>query len=238
MKRIRRIAALLMCAWLVCALSAEAYAHEAPDTSRKGTITVNMVYDGKAVTGGTLTAYRVGQIQEDNGDYSFVKTAEMEPLTDSYDDIGSPELAKNVAAFVKDHGVFACKTTDNTGGKAIFREMETGLYLIEQTHASDGYEPINPFLVSVPMNEGGHYKYDVIAEGKFQLMQRPTPSPSPSDRPTLPPRPTPPRRPFRPKLPQTGQLNWPIPVLTLLGLGVFTAGWVLRYGKRKNSHEK
>lgn len=236
MKSIKRIAALLMCAWLVCALSAEAYAHEVPDTSRKGAITVDMVYDGKAVTGGTLTAYRVGEIQEDNGDYSFVKTAEMEPLTDSYDDIGSPELAKNVAAFVEDHGVSACKTADNTGGKAIFREMETGLYMIEQTHASDGYEPLSPFLISLPMNEGGHYQYEVTAEGKFQLVQQPSPPPAPSPSPSD--RPTPLWRPYRPRLPQTGQLNWPIPVLTLLGLGVFTAGWVLRYGKKKDSHEK
>ena len=207
-----------------------------PDTSRKGTITVEMRYDGKDVTGGSLAAYRVGQIEENNGDYRFAKTAEMEALPDSYDDIGSPALAKNVAAFISAQEISAYKTADNTGGKAVFDEMETGLYLIEQTRASDGYEPINPFLISVPMNDGGRYQYDVTAEGKFSLRQLATPAPTPSESPT-PPRPIPPWRPFRPRLPQTGQLNWPIPVLTLLGLGVFIAGWMLRFGK-KNGHEK
>jgi len=237
MKCMKRIAALLLSAWLICALSAAAYAHDVPDMNRKGTITVDMVYDGKAVTGGSLTAYRVGRIQEDNGSYRFVKTDAMKELKDDYDDIGSPKLAKNVAAFVRANGVAAYMTAENTGGKAVFNDVEPGLYLIEQTLASDGYEPINPFLITIPMNENGQYKYTVTAEGKFQLTQLPTPTPTPSDRPTPPPRPTPPWH-FRTKLPQTGQLNWPIPVLTLVGLGIFTTGWVLRYGKKKEEHEK
>jgi len=234
MKTRKQIAALLLSVWLVCALSATAYAHETPDPNRTGTITVEMVYDGRAVTGGTLAAYRVGLIREDNGDYSFAKTAEMEALPDRYDDIGAPELAKNVAAFVRTQGVSAYRTAENRGGKAVFREMEAGLYLIEQTSASDGYEPLNPFLISIPMREDGRYLYDVTAEGKFQLVQQPSPTPPPTERPTRPPRPTPPG-PYRPRLPQTGQLNWPVPVLTLLGMGTFTAGWML---KRKDGHEK
>jgi hypothetical protein len=34
-----------------------------------------------------------------------------------------------------------------------------------------------------------------------------------------------------PKLPQTGQLNWPIPVLVVLGLAAFSIGWNLRFGR-------
>lgn len=33
------------------------------------------------------------------------------------------------------------------------------------------------------------------------------------------------------KLPQTGQLNWPVPVLTMVGLVLFITGWVLCYRK-------
>ena len=40
------------------------------------------------------------------------------------------------------------------------------------------------------------------------------------------------------KLPQTGQLNWPVPVLVVLGLALFSLGWGLRFGRRKDSHEK
>jgi hypothetical protein len=47
-----------------------------------------------------------------------------------------------------------------------------------------------------------------------------------------------PKETAQPKLPQTGQLNWPIPVLVVLGLGAFTASWILRFGKSKQEEGK
>lgn len=38
-------------------------------------------------------------------------------------------------------------------------------------------------------------------------------------------------------LPQTGQLNWPVPVLTVAGLGLFLAGWLLRFGRQGKHHD-
>ncbi len=35
------------------------------------------------------------------------------------------------------------------------------------------------------------------------------------------------------KLPQTGQLNWPVPVMTLCGLLLFTFGWKLVFGGKR-----
>lgn len=40
------------------------------------------------------------------------------------------------------------------------------------------------------------------------------------------------------KLPQTGQLTWPIPVLTVSGMVLFSLGWWLCFGSRKEPHEK
>ena len=76
-----------------------------------------------------------------------------------------------------------------------------------------------------------------------------TPSPKPGDTkpptqtetpstPTTPTSPTTPTTPGKPNLPYTGQLNWPIPVLVVLGLVLFSAGWLLRFGKKKDSYEK
>jgi len=183
-----------------------------------------MEYGGRAVTGGTLAAYRVGRIQEEGGNYSFGKTPAMEAFSGSYDDISSAKLAEDVAVFIKEHRVRADATAKNTKGKAVFADLEPGLYLIVQTGASDGYEPLKPFLVSIPMNEAGHYVYEVNAEGKFQLHQKP--------KPTTPPKPP------EPTLPQTGQLNWPIPVLVVLGLVLFSTGWILRFGRKKDRDEK
>lgn len=209
---------------LLCSLPLAAYAHEVPDESRRGSLTVEMEYGGKPVTGGTMSAYRVGSVQENDGSYLFVKTPEMADFSGDYTDVTAPKLAEDIAAFVKVHKLAACAKAENTGGKAAFSNLELGLYLIVQTKASKGFDPVNPFLVSVPMNQGGKYVYDVSADGKFQLHQES--------------KPTEPTTPTDPKLPQTGQFNWPIPVLAAAGLLLFSAGWCLRWGTQKDGYEK
>lgn len=224
MKYMKQIGSVLLAFCLLCMVSVTAYAHEVPDENQKGTVTVKMEYDGKAVKGGTLTAYRVGEIRENDGNYSFEKTAAMENFAGNYENIGSASLAEEIAAFVEQQKIPAYAAAKNENGEAVFPNLELGLYLIVQTESSSGYEPLNPFLISVPMNEDGHYVYEISAEGKFQLHQEPQP--------------TTPEKPSEPTLPQTGQLNWPIPVLVVLGLGLFSVGWVLRFGRKKDSYEK
>lgn len=224
MKSIKQLISLLLVLSLLCAVAITVHAHEVPDENQKGTITVEMKYDGKAVTGGTLTAYRVGQIRESDGNYSFEKTDAMAAFASIYEDISSAELAEKLAVFVGENKISAYAAAENRSGKAVFTDLELGLYLILQTKTSEGYEPLKPFLVSVPMNEDGHYIYEVNAEGKFQLQQKPEP--------------TEPTKPADSTLPQTGQLNWPIPVLVVLGLAMFSVGWALRCRKKNDSNEK
>ena len=76
-------------------------------------------------------------------------------------------------------------------------------------------------LAGVPMEEDGVLRYDVDASPKVELEKEPEPTS------TTPPAPTDPR------LPYTGQLNWPVPVLTVLGLGLLALGLALR---RKSRH--
>jgi len=222
----KRYIAVLLTAWLLCPLPGTARAHEVPDFRQKGTVTVEMTFDDKPVTGGSLSAYRVGQIREDDGSYSFVPSPEMDAFPGDYADITDPKLAEQVAAFVEKETLSPCAKAENKDGKAVFADLELGLYLIVQSKASDGFDPITPFLVSVPMNEDDQYVYEVNAVGKFQLH-------------LAPPAPTTPAQPegSGSKLPQTGQLNWPIPVLAVMGLLLFSAGWVLRFGTGKDSNE-
>ncbi len=219
MKHIKRMAALCIVLCLLCGLHLTAYALEAPDPARKGSITVQMKDGGKTITGGTLTAYRVGELREDNGNYSFEKTATMADFPQSYGDIDSASLAEQVNTFVKEHKLPAYGTADNKNGNVVFTDLELGLYLIVQTTPSDGYAPLNSFLVTVPIQEDGNYVYEVNAAGKFQLAQKPGP--------------TDPSKPPKPNLPQTGQLNWPVPVLAAMGIGLLVLGLALRLAGRK-----
>lgn len=218
MKHMKKLAALLPALALLCSLSLTAYALDVPDLSRTGTITVNMTYGGSAVTGGTLTAYRVGEVVENDGDYSFGKTGAMADFTGSFDDLDFESLAKDAAAFVEKNNVSAYAAANNTDGAVTFADLEPGLYLIVQTTACDGYDAVSPFLVSVPANEDGVYVYDIDATPKMGTLTEAAASPAPTPTPAAPTSPT---------LPQTGQLNWPVPVMAVLGLLLATLGWGL-----------
>lgn len=218
---IKRMAALLICLCLMLAMGVTAYAHEVPDLTRTGSLSVTMTYDGKAVPGGMLTLYRVGAVSEEDGNYSFVLTEDFAGSHLSLEDISSDTLAEKLSAYASNKGLTGTKVTIGTDGKASASGLTLGLYLVVQTRAADGYEAVSPFLVSVPMNEKGTYIYDVDASPKTSLTsETPTPS-TPSD----------------PNLPQTGQLNWPVPVLAVLGLCLFLFGWALRFGAKKERHE-
>lgn len=219
----KRLLALLFTAALLLAINVTAYAHEVPDLERLGTINVTMHCGETVVPGGTLTLYRVGDIVEDDGNYSFALSGVFAKSGLTLDDAQSPELAQNLAKYAdKATGV----TVDvDKNGKAVFA-IEAGLYLLVQSKAADGYTPAAPFLISMPNWENDRYHYEVDASPKVSIQKAPAVSPMPV--PTTPPT----------KLPQTGQLNWPVPVLVVLGLALFSLGWGLRFGRRKDSHEK
>ncbi len=216
-------AALGLAVALAVALS-PAPALAAPvDASRQGSITVTMTHDGAAVGGGTLTVYRVGQVAyDDDGNARFELVDGLRGSGVSLDGVGtsegSAEVASALAAQVASAGIAGTTVEVSSSGVASFADLELGLYLVLQETAASGYTAAEPFLVSVPMVEDGVYVYDVDASPKVSLTTSPTPD-TPPDTP----------RGERPhgKLPQTGQLNWPIPALVLLGLSLVIVGTVV-----------
>lgn len=106
----------------------------------------------------------------------------------------TPEAARALADHAK---TLPGKTqTPNAEGAVCFPNLEPGLYLLVQRRAGEGQQPFSPFLVSIPTVIGDTTVYDVVA--------RPKSAP--------------------PELPQTGQLRWPIPVLTLGGVSLILLG--------------
>ena len=109
-------------------------------------------------------------------------------------------------------------------GTVVFLNLQPGLYLVTQETEAAGYSKISPFLVSVPYLEEGTYVYDVTARSKTALEQEISKSADLwEDKDD--------------KLPQTGQLNWPVPLLAVSGLAVFVLGWYLRFGRKKDGYE-
>lgn len=274
MKSIRkRLAAVLAALTLLVWCAAPAFALEVVDLSRTGSIKVSL-YDSEtseAVGGGTLTLYRVAKVQKDNANLSFVYTNGFEDCGVELRDLSEGELAGRLAEKI---AATAESTTVEISdlGVAEFGDLEVGLYLVVQTTAAENYNVVNPFLVSVPIQENGKYVYDVDALPKVGTATKKTPdTPDEPDTPDTPDEPDTPDTPVAPGpdnsdgwvlgahgekiylnpeapspdnpnghvmgahgLPQTGQLNWPIPVLAVTGVVLVAAGIKLKKGTRKD----
>ncbi len=225
MKRFKYIFALSLSLILLCAAAFPTCAYDVPDFALKGSVTVTMHCGNTVVLGGTMTMYRVGKVSEQDGKYSFTPVDAFADCDANFSDVQSSELAAELQGYAEKHEITG--TTKNIGsdGTAVFSDLELGLYLLVQHDAADGYNRAVPFLISVPNVEDGRYVYDVNAAPKVELEKEMETDP-------------PPKEPEDPKLPQTGQLNWPIPVLVTLGLLLFSCGWILRFGRKRTCDEK
>ncbi|MDD5931112.1 MAG: SpaA isopeptide-forming pilin-related protein [Oscillospiraceae bacterium] len=255
----KRFSALLAAALML--LNITAFAHNVPDLTKVGSIHVTMRCDGRAVSGGTLTLYRPGDVYEEDGNFSFRLSEDFSGYEDGTLEVLSPELAAALRQYARDKGLKGITQRIGKDGVA-FQDLTPGLYLLVQEQAPSGYYKADPFLVTIPLTEDGVYVYDVDASPKVEVDDKPdrpdkpsqpsepdqpggpdqpsepdTPPPGQPDEPSVTPPDTPdtPQEPGKPTLPQTGQLNWPVPVLAAAGLGLFAAGWALCF--RRKDHE-
>ena len=329
----KRLSAVLLTLLLSCALvltTTLAYAAAAnplpdPDWSRNGScgIGVRMLYNGKTVPGGSLELYKVGDVAENqktftlNNDFSGMGKVSLGDFATEQ----SARLAQNLANYANRMQLEPLKiAVIDENGYAEFNDLAFGLYLVVQDEYASGYDPIAPFLVSLPMyTEGEGYDYFINAEPKVDKPNPPSPGGSSSNPASEPESSeptsseptsseptssqpesseptsseptssqpessqtgsqpaggstpggttpggntpggntpggntpggttpggntpgggtTPGGGSSTPTLPQTGQLNWPIPVLVVAGLSLILVGWGVNYNsKSRKSHE-
>lgn len=227
----KNLSVLFIVIMLLCSISRTAFASETPDLSRQGSIHITMRQGDTVVPGGSMTLYLAGVIREAGGDYSFELTGDFAGCGLTLEDIQSAELAEALSEYAVSHKLTGETKTVGSDGEVFFDGLNPGLYLMVQEQAAEGYNQAEPFLVSIPMREADRYVYDVDASPKVEIKKASAPGES-----ETPERPGEPGN-GGPKLPQTGQLNWPVPVLTVAGLILFSIGWVLRFGK-KNRYEE
>ncbi len=207
-------------------MSLTTFAKEVPDLNKSGSISVTIKNRDSVISGGSLTLYQVAEVQEDDGDYNFVFTSEFVSCQLSLENIQWEQLAKDLANYVESADITGIKKSIDSKGNVIFSNLQLGLYLIIQEDAAPGYYAVNPFLISVPMESEEKWIYDIDATPKVELekeQNKDPSSPNSSDESVLP---------------QTGQLNWPVPVLVASGLILFAFGWFLCFARRKNRYEE
>ena len=167
---------ILMAFLAIVFLTQQAGAYELPDPDRKGSISITVRYQEENVAGGSLTLYRVGDIREKNGDYSFVLSEAFAPSGISLDAPQSPQTASALADFARRESLSGTDQKIDGNGYVRFAGLQAGLYLIVQPKAAEGYQRITPFLVSIPMIAGENCIYDVDASPKISpIPEKPEP---------------------------------------------------------------
>ena len=224
---------------MVFVMSAVGFAEETTTTSaylddnKKGSITVNILSadTGKAIPGGTVTLYKVASVIQVNGDIIFQLTEDFEESGVSVAEIsetapGAKELSSVLETYANNKKISGKAVTVDKNGQAFWDDLNLGLYLIINTTAAEGYEPLNTFLITVPRYLDGCYVYDVNANPKQGTAGSAVSKPSKPDVPTG-------------KLPQTGQFWWPVPLFAIMGILFVMFGWYRqrRFGEENNEYE-
>ena len=215
---VKKIAVFLITLLLISALAVSAIAHPVPDLSLNGSITFQMDWNGESLNNGKLNLYKVGEVVEINGDFVFAPIEAFADVEDlDYTDVSDTLFAQQLLTLAKDAQLEKL-TTPIADGKAEFQDVVTGLYVVWQdaADATKGFAAINPFLISMPRFQDGEYVTEVVAEPKVGFETIPPTTKPPADR-----------------VPQTGQLNWPVPVLAISGAALFIFGFVLWTGRKR-----
>ena len=180
------------------------------------------------VPGAVFELFYVGAIDETSSELAFYPAGQFADsgVTFSSDMTASKsaETAKTLEFYALANKISGTVKTTGADGKAKFISLKVGLYLVVPKNADfdTPYENLIPFLVSVPIkyNENWNYGVNVYPKAKTASIETTVPQ-------TTAPAP----------LPQTGLLRWPVPVLSVAGLLLFSLGWAEIYTKRKNKYE-
>ena len=125
----KRILALVFALSVLCCLSLTAFAHDVPQERNDCSIEVIVRYDGKDVNGGSLTAVKVGYVDEDDGNYFFSQVITDLPIED-ISSADAPKAQKGLYDSNKDRYTFYTQTQPVMNGKAVFTGLSTGLYRV------------------------------------------------------------------------------------------------------------
>lgn len=179
-----------------------------------GSITLEMKNDSGVVGGGEVAAYRVAEIQSgDKGYYfSYLSAFGEGKLEDPTQENLPKQLSERTSSVKAD-----ASAAIGSNGVAKFEGLKTGVYLIVQTKAANGYYAVNPFLVTLPQStdvkDASQFVLDVVATPKVGPVKIvPTPKPGKPQK----------------ELVDTGLLYWPIGVLLAGGIALCVAGVVRR----------
>lgn len=241
MRKLKGIWLIVLC----CLLCVSAFAAEPSALERKGSITLTLETEAGPVPGGTLSVYPVAKIEPVSQGYSYTYVdAFMDCPYSLEGDLLSQVLANHLITYARYHQLQPLLFEVDLSGTVETGELDCGLYLVfqEDSHVYNGYLPIQPFLISIPVETAtGEWVFDANATPKVSVEKEdPTPAPTSTPKPDKPvptPGATPKPGGSGDDIPDTGQSNWPVPILAIAGIVLFGIGWYIRYSGKDDGLE-
>lgn len=174
--------------------------------------------------------------------------ADVNQLVEENDALDWRTQAQKLAQWIQTNNLSAdAQKSTNKNGTAVFSQLDTGLYLVigSNTKVSGTQYHSAPFLVSIPeqTSDGTAWTYAVTANPKSEPSDNQpkddgdnTDHPADKTEPNTKPEPSD-KHPsgsdtVKKDLPDTGILQWPIPVLAGTGLVLMILGWKINRNKK------
>ena len=206
------------------------------DYSMSGTISITMLTPdlNEPIPGMGFEMFRVGDIDRTEPSLTYVPAGDFVAAGVSFADIatasGSKLVAEQLADYADFNDIAGTMHITDTNGRVQVASLTLGLFLIvpNDFDSVSPYENMAPFLISVPITsiDGASWEYVVSIYPKLETKPKePTTTESTTAEPTTKPE----------DLPQTGVLRWPIPILAVSGVLLFSIGWAGIYIKRKKN---
>ncbi len=148
-----------------------------PDRTGSVSVQIKAYTTDEAVGGGSLNLYHIAGIEmTETMEFGYCYTDNFLGCSEDLltaDEIDKAETADIFSEWVDSHDIEADETTAvSANGYADFTDLSCGLYMVRQNEAADGYNPINAFLVSVPLYEDSTWIYDVDATPKTSPVKK------------------------------------------------------------------
>lgn len=249
-KKLNLMTAMILALVLTMSLAPSVAAVDTVDLETKCGITVKLQrQNGNPVANVDVTLHQVGVGRIENSNLYFDLDADLgteiklDGLTAEENTANAAKLRELINALPEteedqEPAVPSWTVKSDENGAAKFENMPVGVYLV-QSDATSRYRAITPFLVYLPYTneEGTDWETELEISPKVSVKpSRPQdpeiiiPDPEipldPTDPPVEPPVDIPdPNVPLE-ELPQTGLLQWPVPIMAMAGLLLFALGWV------------
>lgn len=265
MKKAFKKALILLGVWCaICATTLTTYALPQQPLNGSIQIVISPKGNGETVViDADVSLYKLADVDLENGKLKYKLLSHFLSCGIDLNDLDTTEKLQACIDKLQEHitanSVAQTAVLSAVSDRFNFTDVERGYYLVVATCRNN--VTISSFLVSVPEMDiiSGDLKHDVVAYPKTMSFLPPSSSsstppssssvppgssstppgsssvpPAGSSTPELPPGP-PTAPPPNTKLPQTGQLQWPVPVLSVVGVLLFSWGWADLYLRKKKS---